>query len=618
MFLVSEEITRTQRHAITAALAIVASGAQWIVSSWTGEQIPFLLFITTIALTAPMLGRQSAAAILITGFFVGLFLLTQQGGFRLHPLSSSIVVAAYGLVGLLFVFTGGVVRATFLRMSQTERQLYEEKLRVGEDEMRRLRAMFMQAPGFMAILDGPDHVVEFSNAANDRLLGCRPLLGKPLLRAIPELVDQTFSELLDKVYQSGEPYTAYGVPMRLQCVKDGPPTTLFIDFIYQPLCNDQGRVTKIFVQGSDVTESHRTAEQMRVIQSRLEEGMHAAKMTVWDWNKASDQIVFSDNAADIYGDEGDILRHPWMAIHPNDIPLFEDARDNQLPATGQYAVTLRFIRPDTKAIIWLELRGKAVFDADGKLLAVRGVSIDVTARKTVEEQLRESERRKNEFLAMLAHELRNPLAPILSVANMLNKQVDDKKKITLGTEILTRQVTHIATLLDDLLDVSRVTRGVIKLERKKFDIRTVTDSAVEQVRPLMEKRGHTLTMTLPAQPAMIMGDPTRIIQVIANLLGNSTKYTPSGGAISLSVELAESDVILQVVDTGNGITPTLLPVIFDLFSQEYRDSDRSQGGLGIGLALVKSMVTLHNGTVSVTSDGPGKGSTFRVSLPRVD
>jgi signal transduction histidine kinase len=228
--------------------------------------------------------------------------------------------------------------------------------------------------------------------------------------------------------------------------------------------------------------------------------------------------------------------------------------------------------------------------------------------------LKEQERRKDEFLAMLAHELRNPLAPIASAAELLKIGIASEERVRRSSEVISRQVKHMTSLVDDLLDISRVTRGLIRLDTVAVDIGAIVRSAVEQSRPRIEAREHALTIEQEPQGARVMGDPNRLVQVVANLLNNAAKYTPRGGRIRLAVERDATRVHIRVQDNGIGIDKNLLPHVFDLFTQAERTPDRSQGGLGIGLALVKNVVGLHGGTVTAHSAGPGAGSTFIVSL----
>jgi signal transduction histidine kinase/CheY-like chemotaxis protein len=238
------------------------------------------------------------------------------------------------------------------------------------------------------------------------------------------------------------------------------------------------------------------------------------------------------------------------------------------------------------------------------------------ARTLAERELRAADQRKDEFLAMLAHELRNPLAPISTGAHLLKLLHSDNAQITQTCSIIVRQVDHMTSLVDDLLDVSRVTRGLVSLSTHVLDLKRVIDDAAEQVRPLIAARRHRLVMDVPSVPAHVKGDHKRLVQVCANLLGNATKYTPEGGTVHLRLDTEGADWVLTVADDGIGMEPALVERVFDLFTQAERTPDRSQGGLGLGLALVMSLVELHGGTVQADSPGLGKGSTFTVRLPR--
>lgn len=224
---------------------------------------------------------------------------------------------------------------------------------------------------------------------------------------------------------------------------------------------------------------------------------------------------------------------------------------------------------------------------------------------------------KDEFLAMLAHELRNPLAPISAAAELIGLSNFDPGKLKGTSEVIRRQVHHLTKLVDDLLDVSRVHRGLVTLNKVPQEMKRIVSYAVEQVRPLMEAHRHHLVIDLSPKPAYITGDESRLVQILVNLLQNAGKYTPEGGNIDLRMEVGSDYVLLSVQDNGIGMTPELQARAFDLFTQGERTPDRTQGGLGLGLALVKSLVMMHDGTVTCVSDGIGKGSLFTVSLPRL-
>jgi signal transduction histidine kinase/ActR/RegA family two-component response regulator len=248
------------------------------------------------------------------------------------------------------------------------------------------------------------------------------------------------------------------------------------------------------------------------------------------------------------------------------------------------------------------------------------VAANATAQAELREavrKLKEADAHKDEFLAMLAHELRNPLAPIRSAADLLMGAKLTQDDVLDASQIIGRQVDHMTSLIEDLLDVSRVTRGLAKLEKTVLDMQHIVKDAVEQVSPLIRSRHHHLVLHLSPDVTAVMGDEKRLIQVVANLLNNAAKYTPPGGKLLLKTEIQEGRILLSVTDNGIGMTAELATRVFDLFAQAERSSDRSSGGLGLGLALVKSLVELHGGSVTCASDGPGRGSTFTVSLPQL-
>jgi len=231
--------------------------------------------------------------------------------------------------------------------------------------------------------------------------------------------------------------------------------------------------------------------------------------------------------------------------------------------------------------------------------------------------LKEADRRKDEFLAILAHELRNPLAALAAATRLMQRQPQKAEVSAMACNAVQRQVAHMARLLDDLLDVSRISHGRMQLQLQQVEVGEVLRSAVDMVRPQLDAKHQSLDVTNPAAPVHVMGDALRLVQIVANLLNNSVKYTPVGGRIELAMQADDDEVHIAVRDDGIGIAPAMLEQVFDMFSQAGRSSSEAQGGLGIGLALVKGLVRLHRGHVSAHSDGEGRGSEFRITLPRV-
>ncbi len=240
---------------------------------------------------------------------------------------------------------------------------------------------------------------------------------------------------------------------------------------------------------------------------------------------------------------------------------------------------------------------------------------EVAERARVEQALKEADRHKDEFLAMLAHELRNPLAPIRNAVHLIKMRSVEDPQLCMARDVIERQLKQLTRLVDDLLDVSRITRGKINLARERLELADLMSRAVEMVTPAIEARGHALSVEMPERPLRLYGDPVRLVQALGNVLGNAAKYTDAGGRIVLSARRRNRDAEITVRDNGMGIAPEVLPRIFDLFTQMDERMERSPSGLGIGLALVRRLVEMHGGTVSAASAGAGQGSEFTIRLP---
>ena len=300
------------------------------------------------------------------------------------------------------------------------------------------------------------------------------------------------------------------------------------------------------------------------------------------------------------------------------------------PRNGEDEVAVAECQVDSILILPLTARGKTL---GALLLATRpsesvwrqediSLAVEVSGRAGVAldnallvRDIQENDQRRNEFLAMLSHELRNPLAPVRNAVRVLQKSKIEHPTLDWALGVVDRQVTHMTRLVDDLLDVARITRGKIQLRWERVEVSEVVATAVETSRPLIESQGHSLSVSLPDTSVLIRGDKARLSQVLSNLLNNAAKYTPDGGRIALLVEQCEGDVVFRVRDTGTGIAPEMLSKVFDLFTQADCAIDRAQGGLGIGLTLVRRLVEMHEGTVQAYSEGPGLGSEFTVRLP---
>ncbi len=383
----------------------------------------------------------------------------------------------------------------------------------------------------------------------------------------------------------------------------------------EPLKGLDGNVQQWFGTCTDVSTLQRAQEELTKTQNWLQEGLDAGKMVAWEWDFDSGEVRYSDNAVAVLGCEPSKSMLDPDRIHNEDFDAHVEAINRAISNCESVDQITRRIRPDIGTTIWIRMKGGIVTDANGRSAGLRGILIDVSEQVVREQTLADASNRKDEFLAMLAHELRNPLAPIATAAQLLSLSSTDPKRVRSSSEIIARQVRHMTRLIDDLLDVSRVTRGLVELEVEPVAIKDIVNNAIEQARPLIETRMHELSLHVDSNPAVVMGDRIRLCQVVVNLLNNAAKYTPQGGKIGLDIAVDDGKVQIVVSDNGIGIDKTLLPQVFELFTQATRTPDRSQGGLGLGLALVQSLVKMHNGDVGAFSEGSGKGSRFSVTLP---
>ena len=377
-------------------------------------------------------------------------------------------------------------------------------------------------------------------------------------------------------------------------------------------------IVQVIIWGRSERALRASQAQLRTIVDNLTEGLVVADLDgrLLQWNRAVLEMHGFDRPApspvplarlpelfELSTEDGAIL-------HLDEWPLSRILRGEVVRDCE-----LRVRRRDINWQRFFRYGGTLARDAAGKPLLALVTAVDVTERKRAEESLREADRRKDEFLATLAHELRNPLAPIRTGVDVLSKGDPGQETAAEVLEMMRRQVTHLVRLVDDLLDVSRITRGKIELRKERVDLAHVITQAMETSRPLIVASRHTLTVAMPSEPAYVDGDPIRLAQVFSNLLNNAAKYTSEGGQIGVDVMVEASEAVIRVRDTGLGIHSAMLPKVFDLFFQLDRSRGLAQGGLGIGLTLVQRLVEMHGGTVEARSDGLNRGSEFLVRLP---
>jgi PAS domain S-box-containing protein len=363
--------------------------------------------------------------------------------------------------------------------------------------------------------------------------------------------------------------------------------------------------------------------ELRASEERLRESERRFRMVAdniaqlaWTCDKLGNVTWYNQRWLDYTGLNHEAMEGwEWSKVqHPDHLDRVV-ARVKRSAETGEPWEDTFPLRGKDSEYRWFLSRAVPIRDAAGNIIRWFGTNTDITEQRQAEAALKEADHRKNEFLAMLAHELRNPLAPIHNAVQVLRLTGGNGEAVASASAMMERQVGQMVRLVDDLLDLSRISRGKIELRRVRVELASAVHHAVEAARPLVQSMEHDLTVILPPTPIYLHADPTRLAQVIGNLLNNACKFTNKGGHISLTVEQVDSQAIVRVRDPGIGIAADQLPRIFDMFMQIDTSLERSVSGLGLGLTLVKNLVEMHNGTVEVNSDGIGKGTEFVVRLP---
>lgn len=481
------------------------------------------------------------------------------------------------------------------------------------DNERRWRAAIDHFPKPVVLYDS-ERRVEYVNPAGLRiaaLAGLAPAeyLGRRDEEIFPPAIATGFLEAQLRAFETGRPQThEWTVP------GEYGGQSFVIAFI--PLRGEAGGNHQMLGLADDVTEHRRSEEVLRDGERRWREFSDMLPQLVWTCG--------SDGSADYLGRQwGEFTGIPseqqlgfrWLdQVHPDDRELVAAAWEGAVERGSPLDRTYR-IRAADGGFRWFKSRAVPVRDEDGRLLKWFGTSTDVDDQVRLEQRLQEADRRKDEFLATLGHELRNPLSPIANSLFILERAARPEQSQR-ALEVMTRQVRHLSRLVDDLLDVSRISRGKIELRKQRLDLNELVSGALEDHRGQFERAGLALDAALPEGPVFVYGDPTRIAQAVGNLLMNASKFTDRGGRVHLTLEVeAQQGARVTVRDTGIGLDPETLARLFEPFSQADRSLARTRGGLGLGLALVKGLVELHGGRVGASSPGPGRGATFELRLP---
>ena len=521
---------------------------------------------------------------------------------------------------------GRIVGASKIARDISERRRAEERLRRSEEQYGRLTSL-LPVGVYTCEADG---TISYYNEQAARLWGRAPEPGD---------TDERFCGSLKLFLPGSEtPLPHPDCPMAVALREgrsyrneevvlerpDGSRVTALVNI--DPVLDSGGGVIGAVNVFHDITGIKRAERELREEKENLQTLLETLPIAVFLAHDPECKHIAGNRAA------GQLLRmHPdrnlSLTAPPDELPAHFTVWKNGEPVPPDLLPIQRAARGETVKDEELEVRfddGSLLYElvsaqplhgADGRPRGAIACILDVTELKLKESALREADRRKDEFLATLAHELRSPLAPIVAGLEIMSMVPDDAEIISRTRQTMERQATQLVTLVDDLLNVSRITRGKFELRRRVVELGDIVETAVEAIRPVMERSGLTIVSSLPDGPVHLQADPHRISQVLSNLLSNAAKYTPSGGRVDISLEHDDHHATVSVADTGIGIPPEMAEGIFAMFAQIDRPQERGHMGLGIGLTLARSLVEMHGGTLSVQSDGVGKGSTFSVRLP---
>jgi PAS domain S-box-containing protein len=452
-------------------------------------------------------------------------------------------------------------------------------------------------------------------------------MGHALREIVPANADAV-EPMIDRVFRTGDPVLDVEIEGETPAAP-GVRRHWLTD--YFPVLTGDGHLPWVGVLVTEISERKRMEEALRSSEEQFRTLIEQSPLSVQILSPGGETLQVNRAWEKLWGIPISALQGYNMlqdqqlidlGIMPYILRGFAGEAAEVPPVRYDRNRTLPHVATDENPERWVRAFIYPVRDPSGEIVKVVLIHEDVSERQRLEEELRrraeelaEEGRRKDNYLAMLAHELRNPLAPIVSAVHVMKMQGTDDPALLRSREVIERQVGHMARLIDNLLELSRLDRGKIVLQKRPLDLRRVLEDAAASVRPTVELRRHDLNVVYPDPPVTVEADPDRLEQILVNLLNNAAKYTEPGGRIDLIGEARGGEVVFRVRDTGIGIEPEMLPHVFDLFAQADRSLDRSRGGLGIGLTLVKNLVRLHGGTVEAHSAGPGQGSEFVVRFP---
>lgn len=602
-------LTRLRRSFLEYGVAVAAVGAalaaRALLNPALDHRLPFITMYGAVAIAIWFGGWGPALVAALLGYAGAYWTIV-----RTEPASPLALPGTGGLVGfVVYVISAFVVigMGSGMRAARRRAEAAVEAARATEAE---LLLVTSRTPVLLTRC-GADRRYAFVNRAAAEFLGRPPseIIGRTISEVIGETADHSISPHIDRVLAGETVEFETEIPY-------AHPGPRFMHVTYTPDRDARGEVVGWFASLVDVTMQKQAERALGESEQRFSAMADAAPVLMWISDTDKLCTWFNRPWLDFVGRTMEQeIGNGWADnVHADDFDRCLKTFVESFDARRSFSMEYRLRRHDGE-YRWLLDRGVPRYDPEGRFVGYIGSCIDIADLKLTQEALVEADRRKDEFLATLAHELRNPLAPIRSEVEILRLKGPLTPELKRSREVIDRQTHQMTRLIDDLMDVSRITRDRLELRKQRIDLRTVLQAAVEMSHSAIEGSRHDLVVRLPDEPISLDADVTRLAQVFSNLLSNAAKFSEAGSRIVLAATREGADAVISVRDTGIGIPADMLTRIFEPFVQVDRSLERAQSGLGIGLTLVKRLLEMHAGTVEARSDGPGKGSEFVVRLP---
>jgi PAS domain S-box-containing protein len=609
------------------AVAVVAVAVAWAVRWWLdpvlGREVPYITFFLAVAMSAWAGGMGPALVAALLSLAVAGYYYVGAHGFRVDNLQDNVSLGLFAAVALCIAGITSALRAAREQAQHLVREgmARQKALEQARADLARERDRFevtLASIGDGVIATDPAGNVTFMNATAEKLTGwtAEEALQRPLTRVFRVLDEGTREAMrspIDEVIAGADQGSVSGLAL----LQSRRGTEYAIADIATPMRDAEGNLLGAVLVFRDITEARRVRAALEESESRFRHMADQAPAMIWlaDDSKAITYVnrtwlEFTGRTMEQEQYDG------WASgIHPEDFAHALSVYSTAFEARIPFEMEFRLRRHDGE-FRWVLNRGTPRYEVDGHFQGYIGAALDITDRKAAEEALGHADRRQNEFLGMLAHELRNPLAPIRNAVQIMERLGGGTdRRADHALEVIDRQSSHLTRLIDDLLEVSRIDSGKVTLRRDRVVLQDIVRKAVEQQQNLAAEKRQALDVRLPDARAFVNGDPTRLAQVFANVINNAIKFTPDGGRIEVGMTVHDDRAEVTVADTGAGIDANLLPHLFDLYRQGADVERHGNAGLGLGLTIVRRLVEMHSGHVAARSAGRGQGTTVTVELP---